>query len=90
MSGGPLRQVLTAVDDGALTFDEMARVTGLSQDMITAALDQLLRMGHLRAESLNTGCPPAGCRSCGSAGADSGTCSAGPVLVGLSPARRSH
>lgn len=88
MSAGPLRQVLSAVEGGALTSNDIQGATGLSMDMIRTSLEQLVRMGRLSAESLATGCPPSGCGSCGSASAQTGTCSAGPVLVGLSLTRR--
>ena len=53
-------------------------------DMIRTSLDQLVRMGYLSAEAMATACPPSGCGSCGSASAQTGTCSTGPVLLGLS------
>jgi FeoC like transcriptional regulator len=87
MSAGPLRLVLAAVDDGALTIGEIQGRTGLSTDMIRHSLEHLQRMGRLSAEPLTVGCPPAGCGGCSSAGVDTGTCATGPVLVGLSPVR---
>ena len=82
MSAGPLRLVLAAVDDGALTVAEIHGHTGLSTDMIRSSLEHLERMGQLSAEPIAVGCPPAGCGTCATA------CATGPVLVGLSPVRR--
>lgn len=81
MSGGPLRAVLAAIDDGALTANEIRRRTGLPHELIRSALEQLQRMGRLTAEQVAIGCPPAGCGSC----ALTTTC--GPALVGLSRVR---
>lgn len=81
MSTGPLRVVLTAVDGGALTILEIRRETGLSEEMVGAALDQLQRLGMLAAEQVATGCPPDGCGGC----ALTTTCQ--PRLIGLSRTR---
>jgi hypothetical protein len=81
MSAGPLRAVLDAIDDGALTSTEIQRVSGLSKEMVTASLGQLQRMGRLTAEQVAVGCPPAGCGSC----AVTQTCQ--PRLIGLSRTR---
>jgi hypothetical protein len=79
VSRGPLQEVLDAVDGGALTATELSRVTGLSTDLVRAALEQLQRMGRLAAEPVAMGCPPQGCGTCADA-----ACSSGPVLVTLS------
>lgn len=81
MSGGPLRAVLAAIDAGALTAYEIRRQTGLPDETIRSALEQLQRMGRLTAEQVEVGCPPAGCGTC----ALSTSC--GPALVGLSRVR---
>lgn len=80
MSRGSLRAVLDAIDDGALTVVEVAASSGLSRDVVRAALDTLQATGRLSAESLSGGCPPAGCGSC----AVADDCVTGPVLIGLS------
>lgn len=87
MSGGPLREVLAAIDDGAVTSLQIQSRTGLSMDMVRASLQQLQRMGELTAEELATSCASGGCGSCASASAHSGTCATGPLLVGLSRTR---
>lgn len=87
MTAGPLRQVLGAIDAGAATSHQIQASTGLSMDMIRAALQQLERMGVLTAQELATSCPAGGCGTCGSASAQTGTCATGPVLVGLSRTR---
>jgi hypothetical protein len=66
---GPLRAVLDAVGAGAGDQASVAARTGLDPGLVSAAVAQLLRSGHLRAEQLATGCPASGCGSCGS-GAD--------------------
>ncbi|MEI2643927.1 MAG: hypothetical protein U0R28_03840 [Candidatus Nanopelagicales bacterium] len=78
MSGGPLRSVLAAVDGGALTVLEIRCQTGLSDEMVRSALEQLQRMGMLTAEQVAVGCPPAGCGGCAV------TSSCQPGLIGLS------
>ncbi len=81
MSGGPLRAVLEAIDDGALTAFELRRATGLPDETIRTALEQLQRIGLLSAEQVELGCPPQGCGTCALAQ----TC--GPALVGLTRVR---
>lgn len=84
MTVGPLRKVSDAIDAGAVTVTEIGRTTGLSSDLVRAALDHLLRMGALRAEELTAGCPPSGCTTCASAAPATGTCGSGQVLITLS------
>lgn len=79
---GPLRRVLEAIDEGALTPRELRRRTGLSDDLLRAALEQLQRMGALSPQPL-AGCPPTGCGSCGLQ-----TDACGPQLLTLSATRR--
>lgn len=64
MSTGPLRAVLAAIDDGALTAYDLQRRTGLPNETIRTALEQLQRMGRLTAEQVAVGCPPSGCGTC--------------------------
>jgi hypothetical protein len=92
VSAGPLRAVLAAFDDGAASLDEVARMTGLSRELVDAAVDHLVRMGRMQAKALTVGCPDGGCGTCAS-GSPGGTagCGAsgpsatrsGPVLVAL-------
>jgi hypothetical protein len=93
--------VLDAVGAGAGDLASVAARTGLDRGLVSAAVAQLLRSGHLRAEQLAAGCPASGCSSCGSAGVEGsagagcgGTAGAdgagrGPVLItlGRRPAR---
>jgi hypothetical protein len=80
MSGTPLRSVLTAFEDGALS---------------RAEVEHLLRLGRLDARELAVGCPDGGCGTCASGHGDSPGCGAsgpsarrsGPVLVSLSVRR---
>lgn len=81
MSAGPLRAVLAAIDDGALTANEIHRSTALPYETIRTVLEQLQRMGRLSAEQVAVGCPPSGCGTC------SATASCGPQLIGLSRTR---
>ncbi|MCA1780880.1 MAG: FeoC-like transcriptional regulator [Dermatophilaceae bacterium] len=93
---GPLRQVLAALDAGAHSLAEVSERTGLSRDVVAAAVEHLVRLGRLEARTLAIGCPDAGCGSCASGGADgSAGCGAarpsrlrsGPALVALSVRR---
>ncbi|MCE1178075.1 MAG: FeoC-like transcriptional regulator [Micrococcales bacterium] len=98
MSRRPLSAVLAAFEAGAESLDDVSRRTGLDRDVVSAAVDQLVRMGRIDARELAIGCPSGGCGSCASGtsdgqagcGADgpSGTRS-GPVLVTLSLRRPS-
>lgn len=88
---GPLSQVAGAIRAGAATRREVSERTGLSDDVVDASLDHLLRMGRLQAEHIGSGCPDGGCSACPS-GKSSGAagCGAagpanarGPVLLKL-------
>jgi hypothetical protein len=87
----PLRSVLDAFGSGARSRHQLCRATGLSTDMVDAALDHLVRMGRLEARELSTGCPGGGCGSCASGVDGAPGCGApaassqrrGPVLVQL-------
>lgn len=90
---GPLRAVLAAIDGGARTMEELTRRTGAEPDVVRAALDHLVRSGHLSAEPLVGGCPAAGCAECPSGSGDRSVCGTQPgaadrpVLVVLSRRR---
>ncbi len=96
MSGGPLRQVLTALTGGAASRAELARRTGLSRDVVDTCLEHLVRTGHVQAEPIGSGCPDSGCGGCPSGRADGAPgCGApapsrsqGPVALTLAPRRR--
>ncbi len=89
----PLRSVLASLAAGAHSRAEVSRRTGLSADVVDAAVDHLVRLGRLETSELSSGCPTGGCGSCASGSGD-GTpgCGApgpsaqrrGPVLVQLS------
>jgi hypothetical protein len=95
VSGTPLRSVLTAFEDGALSRAEVAERTGLRRDVVDAAIEHLLRLGRLDAKELAVGCPDGGCGTCASGHGDAPGCGAagpsarrsGPVLVSLSVRR---
>ena len=79
---GPLSAVLEQVKAGTPTVSEIARRTGLSQEVARAAVDHLLRSGRLQAGQVPLGCPPAGCGGC----SVKGSCSQ-PVMLSLSVRR---
>ena len=64
-SGGPLRAVLAAFDDGAGTLEGVSRTTGLDPQVVEAAVEHLIRSGHLSAQRLSFGCPAPGGGGCG-------------------------
>ena len=81
---GPLAEVARAIGDGAGTRVGIARATGLSADVVDAALAHLERTGMLVSEQLSSGCPDGGCGSCPSGKADG---SAGCGASGMQSAR---
>lgn len=90
---GPLSAVLSAFAAGARSIDEVARRTGLSRQVVDAAVEHLVRTGAIEARELAIGCPDSGCGSCASGRADGSpgcgapgpsTTRSGPVLVTLS------
>jgi hypothetical protein len=95
VTGTPLRSVLTALADGAVSRVEVCDRTGLRRDVVDAAIEHLLRMGRLDARELAVGCPDGGCGSCASGAGNAPGCGAsgpsarrsGPVLVSLSVRR---
>ena len=88
---GPLTLVAQAIGDGVGTRADIARTTGLTPDVVDAAIAHLERTGFLVAEQLSAGCPDGGCGTCPSGKADgSAGCGAsgigtarGPVLLKL-------
>ncbi|WP_026925689.1 hypothetical protein [Granulicoccus phenolivorans] len=84
MSGGPLRQVLTAFTDGARTVPEVMERTGLPADVVRAGVDHLVRTGRMELGALTGGCAGGGCGSCPQgSGGEPGCGTSGPVLVTL-------
>ncbi|MHB1008713.1 MAG: hypothetical protein ACYC1E_05575 [Propionibacteriaceae bacterium] len=65
---GPLHQVLAEVSAGTPTVAEIIRRTGLSDDVVRAALDHLVLSGRITSTKLSLGCPTTGCGTCPSAG----------------------
>ena len=61
---GPLHLVLAEITAGTPTLSEIARRTGLSDDVVHAAVDHLVRAGRLMSTELSLGCPPGGCGTC--------------------------
>lgn len=94
-TAGPLRVVLDALGHGGHTRADLAHATGLSRDVVDAALEHLVRIGRVRAEDLGGACPSAGCGGCPSGRADaSAGCGApgpassrGPVALTLAERR---
>jgi hypothetical protein len=88
-SQGPLRAVLAAFADGALTLDEVGRRADLPPDIVRLAVDKLVEMGRLDMGELSTGCPVDGCGECASGIGGTPGCAApsdsrsGPALVTL-------
>ena len=94
---GPLSAVLGAFEAGAGSLAEVAQRTSLAPDVVSAAVEQLVRMGRLESRELAMGCPSSGCggcasgtvegtAGCGAAGPDPGR--RGPALVALTLRRR--
>ena len=89
----PLTQVLDAFAAGSASLAEVGVRTGLSDDVVRASVDHLVRLGRIEAKQLAAGCPSGGCGSCASGTPDGHAgCGAsgpsgrrtGPVLVALS------
>lgn len=90
---GPLSRVLEAFSTGASSLAEIAARTGLPADVVSGAVDHLVRAGRLSSKELAIGCPSGGCGSCASGTPDGAPgCGAprpsrertGRVLVALS------
>lgn len=80
----PLTEVLAAIAGGARSLAVVSERTGLGRDIVDAAVDHLVRTGHLEARTLGPGCPESGCGSCASGAVDG---SPGCGATGPSPAR---
>lgn len=93
---GPLSLVLAEIEAGTSTLAEMARHSGLGEDVVRAAVDHLIRAGRVQSQELAIGCPPSGCGGCAMAapdktpgcGASAATPGRRPGLVMLSLTRR--
>lgn len=77
---GPLSAVLAAVADGAPTVSSLVGATGLSEDVVEAAVEHLVGLGRLESVDLSARCATGRCGSCPLA-------SAGPSCPGTSPWR---
>ncbi len=64
---GPLHLVLDEITAGTPTLAAIARRTGLSDDVVRAAVDHLVRAGRITSTELSFGCPAGGCGGCASA-----------------------
>lgn len=88
----PLQAVLDAVRSGTSSLAEVEDRTGLSRDVVSGAVDHLVRLGRLSAATMAFGCPGGGCGTCASGSAGAPGCGAaaasterrGPVLVTIS------
>ncbi len=60
----PLAAVLDAFGSGASSLAEIESATALDHDVVTAAVDHLVRAGRLEAKILTVGCPAGGCGGC--------------------------
>jgi hypothetical protein len=95
-AASPLRAVLAEIVAGAPTLDHVARRTGLGRDVVSAAVEHLVRLGRVDAEALSGHCPRDGCGGCGGCGVPSCCGAVGmpvvaggrPVLVALRVSRR--
>lgn len=93
----PLTAVLDAFEAGATSLADVEDSTRLGRDVVSAAVEHLVRAGRLEARSLSAGCPAGGCGGCAFASAD-GTAGCptgaptpgrrGPGLVALTLRRR--
>lgn len=70
----PLRAVLDALEQGAVSVAELSVATGLSRDLVRDAIDHLVRLGRLTVKALPAGCPSGGggCGGCLIAGRPAG------------------
>ena len=88
---GPLHLVLAEITVGTPTLTEIARRTGLTDDVVHAAIDHLVRAGRITSTELSLGCPTGGCGTCPSSDGCSLPTSLGsprPGLMSLSLTRR--
>lgn len=84
-----LQGVLDAVaaSPGGTTVADLARATGLDDDLVRLALHQLVLLGRLGSSKVELSCADGGCSSCPSSAGTCGTASPGS-LVTLSLTRR--
>ncbi|GAB77410.1 FeoC like transcriptional regulator [Austwickia chelonae] len=88
---GPLRQVLEAVEDGAVSVGEITLRTGLDRDVVAASVAHLARIGRVDSRTFSSGCSDAGCGGCSRSGGaegsgcgiDSGGSARKPVFLGI-------
>ncbi len=66
----PLAAVVEAFASGASSLAEVESVTGLDPDIVSAAVDHLVRAGRIEAKLLTVGCPSGGCNGCALAASD--------------------
>lgn len=78
---GPLRLVLAEITAGTPTLAEIGRRTGLTDDVVHAAIDHLIRAGRLTSTEFSLGCVEGGCGTCPS----SSGCSMPPSLGARRP-----
>jgi len=88
-AASPLRAVLDAVASagGGTTVADLARRTGLDEDLVRVALHQLVSLGRLGSSTMQLSCAEGGCGSCPSSTGACGTASTSG-LVALSVVRR--
>lgn len=87
-AASPLRAVLDAVASagGGTTVADLARRTGLDEDLVRVALHQLVSLGRLGSSTMQLSCAEGGCGSCPSSTRACGTASTSG-LVALSVVR---
>ncbi|MGV8909522.1 MAG: hypothetical protein ACOH1Y_11110 [Propionicimonas sp.] len=80
---GPLSTVLAELEAGTPTIAEMVRSSGLTESVLRAAVDHLVRSGRVESRELSMGCSESGCGGCASA-SDDGTpgCGLGAPVPG--------
>lgn len=85
----PLTEILEAFATGAATPAEVVRRTGLSPQVVSSALEHLVRTGRLVAKPLPLSCPAQGCGACPTAASTAastrapvnGPCMAAPLVA---------
>lgn len=82
---------MDAMTAGATSRASIALRAGLDPDVVDAAVEELTRLGVLRAEDLTTTCPTDGCSGCAApTGHGCSSPGRGPVLLSLSPIPTRH
>ena len=64
----PVTAVLSELDAGTASVRELAARTGLAPDLVRAVVARLVRTGRVVPWQPQSGCAPAGCGDCTSAG----------------------